>query len=33
MQYLHENLKMHIVYGEKLQYSHYDPIQHYMWEL
>ncbi len=25
MQYLHDNLKMHIVYGGKLQYPHHDP--------
>ncbi len=33
MQYFHDNLKMHTVYGGKLQYPHYDPNPHYMWEL
>ncbi len=32
MQYFHDNLKMHTVYGGKLQYPHYDPNPHYMWE-
>jgi hypothetical protein len=32
MQYLHDNLKMHNVCEEKLQYPHYDPNPHYMWE-
>jgi len=27
------NLKMHIVCGGKVQYPHYDPNPHYMWEL
>jgi endo-1,4-beta-mannosidase len=29
MQYLHNNLKMHTVYGGKVQYPHYD---HNPWE-
>jgi len=33
MQYLHENLKMQIVCGHKMQYPHYDFNPHYMWEL
>jgi hypothetical protein len=32
MQYLHDNLKMHSAYGGKLQYPHYDPNPHHMWE-
>ncbi len=24
MQHLHDNLKMHIIYGGKMQYPHYD---------
>jgi hypothetical protein len=28
MQYLHDNLNMHIVCEEKLQYPHYDPNPH-----
>jgi hypothetical protein len=32
MQYLHDFLKMHIVYEGKMQYSHYDFNPHYMWE-
>jgi hypothetical protein len=32
MQYLHDNLQMHTIYGRKLQYPHYDPNPHYMWE-
>jgi hypothetical protein len=32
MQYLHDNLKMHTTYGEKLQYPHYDLNPHFMWE-
>jgi hypothetical protein len=30
MQYLHDNLKMHIIYWKKMQYPHYDPNPHYM---
>jgi hypothetical protein len=33
MQYLHDNLKMHTIYGGKMQYLHYDLNPHYMWEL
>jgi hypothetical protein len=32
MQYLHDNLKMHTVYGGKMEYPDYDPNPHYMWE-
>jgi hypothetical protein len=31
MQYLHDNLKMHTIYGGKMQYPHYNPNPHYMW--
>jgi len=31
MQYLHDNFKMYTVYGEKIQYAHYDPNSHYIW--
>ncbi len=29
MQYMHDNLKMHIVYGGKMQYPHYDLNPYY----
>jgi hypothetical protein len=32
MQYLHDNLKMHAIYGGKIQYPHSDLNPHYMWE-
>jgi hypothetical protein len=32
MQYLDDNLKMHTIYGGAMQYPHYDPNPHYMWE-
>jgi hypothetical protein len=32
MQYLHDNLWMHIVCEDKMQYPHYDPNPHYIWE-
>ncbi len=31
MQYLHDNLKMHIIYGGEMQYPHYDLNPYYMW--
>jgi hypothetical protein len=30
-QYLHDNLKMHIVYRGEMQYPHYDPNPYYTW--
>jgi hypothetical protein len=32
MQYLDDNLKMHIIYGGQMEYPHYDLNQHYMSE-
>jgi hypothetical protein len=32
MEYLHDNLWMHTVCGSKVQYPHYDPNSHYIWE-
>jgi len=32
MQYLHDNLRMHIVCGGKMQCPHYNPNPHYTWE-
>jgi hypothetical protein len=32
MQYLHDNLRMWNVCGSKVQYPHYDPNPHYIWE-
>jgi hypothetical protein len=29
---MHDNLKMHVVCGGKMQYPHYDPNSHYVWE-
>ncbi len=31
MQYLYENLWMHIICGIKMQYLHYDSNPHYIW--
>jgi hypothetical protein len=31
MQYMHENLKTHIICEGKLQYPHYDFNPHYIW--
>ncbi len=31
MQYLHDNLNMHVICGGKMQYSHYDPNPHYIY--
>jgi hypothetical protein len=30
MQYMHDNLNMHIAYVGKMQYSHYDFNPHYV---
>jgi hypothetical protein len=32
MQYLHDNLNMHVIHGGKMQYPRYDSNPHYMWE-
>jgi hypothetical protein len=32
MQYLHDNLKMHIIYEGKMQYPHYDLNPYYIWQ-
>jgi endo-1,4-beta-mannosidase len=32
MQYLHDNLKIHIICGGKVQYPHYDHNPHYICE-
>jgi hypothetical protein len=32
MQYLHDNLNLHTIHGGGMQYPHYDPNPHYMWE-
>jgi hypothetical protein len=32
MQYLHDNLNMNIICESNVQYPHYDPNPHYMWE-
>jgi hypothetical protein len=32
MYYLHDNLNMHIKYGGKMQYPHYDLNPYYTWE-
>ncbi len=32
MQYLHDNLRMHIICGGKMQCPHHDPNPHYLWE-
>jgi hypothetical protein len=29
---MHDNLKMQTVCGGKVQYPHYDPNPHYIWE-
>jgi hypothetical protein len=31
MQYIQDNLKMHIIYGGKMYYPHYDPNPYYIW--
>jgi hypothetical protein len=31
MQYMHNNLRMHTICGEKMQYPHYDPNLNYIW--
>jgi hypothetical protein len=31
MQYMHDNLKMHTIYGGKMQYPHYDPNPYNIW--
>jgi hypothetical protein len=33
MQYLHDNLNMHIIFWGKMPYSHYDLNPHYVWEM
>jgi hypothetical protein len=33
MQYMHDNLNMHIVYVGKMRYLHYDFNPHYVWEM
>jgi hypothetical protein len=32
MQYMHDNLNMHIVCNNKMKYSHYGPNSYYIWE-
>jgi hypothetical protein len=32
MQYMHDNLQMHIICGGKMQYPHYEPNPQYIWE-
>jgi hypothetical protein len=32
MQYMHDNLSMHIVCSSKMQYLHYNLNSHYIWE-
>jgi hypothetical protein len=31
MKYLHDSLNMHVIYGGKMQYPHYNPNPHYIW--
>jgi hypothetical protein len=31
MQYMHDNLRMHTIYGGKMQYPHYDPNPYNIW--
>jgi len=31
MQYMHDNLKIHTIYGGEMQYPHYDPNPYYTW--